>query len=75
MGSPGSIEPPDQGLQDVKDSRKSASMTHQVDIKEDTRVVIRLKADGTGVLCPDIGVESKYLVHSDATVKLVLKRL
>ena len=36
-------------------------MTHQVDIKEDTKVVIRLKADGNGVLCPDIGVETKVL--------------
>ena len=48
---------------------------HFDDIQEDTRVVIWLKAGDFGVLCPDIGVENKYLVHSDgrAAAKMVLK--
>ena len=47
---------------------------HFDDIQEDTRVVIWLKADDSGVLCPDIGVENKYLVHSDGrtAVRMVL---
>ena len=51
-------------------------MSHQFDdIQEDTRVVIWLKAGDFGVLCPDIGVENKYLVHSDGrtAAKMVLK--
>ena len=48
---------------------------HFDDIQEDTRVVIWLKAGDFGVLCPDIGVENKYLVHSDGrtAAKMVLK--
>ena len=50
-------------------------MSHHSDgIKEDTRVVIWLKAGDFGVLCPDIGVENKYLVNSDGrtAAKMVL---
>ena len=49
-------------------------MSHQVDIQEDTRVVIWLKADDFSVLCPNYGEENKYLVHSDGrtAVRMVL---
>jgi hypothetical protein len=49
-------------------------MSQQHDIEKDTRIVIWFKEDDFGVLCPQIGLENKHLVHSDGRTAAIVPK-